>query len=305
MDGLNLVFKKIFNNINEAEVTKLLILVPFLSALMLLYWDIYAQLLNEIWVTDEQAHGPIVLAIVVFLFCSNWKFLELNESTFSSKVSGYFSILIGAFLYIIGESQSLLEFAVLSQFFLLLGFFLVFFGLSSVKRLWFPILFLLFLVPIPGAILAMITLPLKIAVSYVAENILHFFDYPIARTGVILQIGYYKLLVADACAGVHTIISLEAMGLLYLYLIKSTSALRNITLAILIVPIAFVANVIRVIVLVLITFHYGDEAGQGFLHDFAGLVLFFVALVFIIFTDTFLRWISKKMKKGRCENEKN
>lgn len=302
---MSLIYKKIFNEISAIEVTKLSILIPFLSAFVLLYWSTYSQLLNEIWVTDEQGHGPIVLAIVIFLFWSNWKFLDPNESTSSSKTVGYVFILISAFLYILGKSQSLLEFTVLSQFFLLLGFFLAFFGYSSVKRLWFPILFLLFLVPIPGAILAMITLPLKIAVSYVSENILHYFDYPIARTGVILQIGYYKLLVADACAGVHTIISLEAMGLLYLYLIKSTSVLRNITLAILIVPIAFAANVIRVIVLVLITFHYGDEAGQGFLHDFAGFVLFFVALVFIIFTDTFLRWASKKMKKGGHKNEKN
>lgn len=299
---MSLINKK-FNEMNKIEITKLSILIPFLSAFVLLYWSIYVQLFNEVWVTDEQAHGPIVLAIVIFLFWSNWKNLDLSGSTSSSKVMGYVCMLMSALLYIIGKSQNLLEFAVLSQFFLLFGFFLAFFGYSSVKKLWFPILFLLFLVPIPGAVLAMITLPLKIAVSYVSEHILYFFDYPIARTGVILQIGYYKLLVADACAGVHTIISLEAMGLLYLYLIKSTSALRNITLAILIVPIAFVANVIRVIILVLITYHYGDEAGQGFLHDFAGFVLFFVALVFIIFTDTFLRWISKKIKKNGRKNE--
>ncbi len=281
------------------EYARFPILAPFLAAFLLLYWDVYTQLFNEVWITDEQAHGPIVLAIIIFLFISNWSSLSLKESSRLSQIVGFFSVLIGLFFYIVGVSQSLLELAVLSQFFLLYGFFTVFFGFPSVKRLWFPILFLLFLVPIPGAILAAITLPLKIAVSFVAENILHYFDYPIARTGVILQIGYYKLLVADACAGVHTIISLEAMGLLYLYLIKSTSALRNILLAILIVPIAFVANVIRVIILVLITYHYGDEAGQGFLHDFAGLVLFAAALMFIILTDTFLRWVSKKMKKNR------
>lgn len=281
---------------------KLTILIPFLLAFTLLYWDVYVQLFNEIWITDEQAHGPIVLAIILFLFVSNWQSLEIKDSTFLSRIIGFSLVLISLFFYIIGVSQHLLAFSVLSQFFLMYGFFVTFFGFSSVKKLWFPILFLLFLIPIPGAILTAITLPLKIAVSFVSEGILHYFDYPIARTGVILQIGYYKLLVADACAGVHTIISLEAMGLLYLYLIKSTSALRNILLALLIVPIAFVANVIRVIILVLITFHYGDEAGQGFLHDFAGLVLFGAALMFIILTDSFLRWVSKKIKSNRGES---
>ena len=65
-------------------------------------------------------------------------------------------------------------------------------------------------------------------------------------------------------------------------------------LAILIVPISFTANVIRVMVLALITYHLGDEAGQGFLHGFAGLVLFMTALIFIIATDSSLRWFAAR-----------
>jgi exosortase/archaeosortase family protein len=112
---------------------------------------------------------------------------------------------------------------------------------------------------------------------------------------VILQIGQFQLLVADACSGLHTLFSLEAMGLLYLNVVRHTSLLRNIMLAILIVPISFCANVIRVIVLSLITYYYGDEAGQGFLqHQGAGMVLFMTALVFIIAADSGLRWLSAR-----------
>jgi exosortase/archaeosortase family protein len=100
--------------------------------------------------------------------------------------------------------------------------------------------------------------------------------------------------VADACAGLHTLFSLEAMGLLYLNVVRHSSLLRNIALAILIVPISFIANVIRVIVLALITYHFGDEAGQGFLHGFAGMVLFMTALMFIIATDSGLRWLASR-----------
>jgi exosortase/archaeosortase family protein len=71
--------------------------------------------------------------------------------------------------------------------------------------------------------------------------------------------------------------------------VRHESALRNITLAILIVPISFAANVIRVIALTLITYHFGDEAGQGFLHGFAGMVLFMAALMLIIAADTATR----------------
>ena len=77
--------------------------------------------------------------------------------------------------------------------------------------------------------------------------------------------------------------------MLYLNIVRHDSVLRNIALAILIVPISFTANVIRVIVLTLITYHFGDEAGQGFLHGFAGMVLFLSALLLIIGVDSLLQ----------------
>jgi exosortase/archaeosortase family protein len=66
------------------------------------------------------------------------------------------------------------------------------------------------------------------------------------------------------------------------------SALRNSLLAILVVPVSFAANVVRVVVLAVVTFHYGDAAGQGFLHGFAGIVMFLVALTFISILDRLL-----------------
>jgi exosortase len=136
-------------------------------------------------------------------------------------------------------------------------------------------------------------MPMKLAVSYVAEHILYWLDFPIARTGVILQIGQYQLLVANACAGMHTLISLEALGLLYLNLVKHDSLFRNISLAIMIVPISFTANVIRVMVLTLITYYFGDAAGQGFVHGFAGMVLFMVALILIMGFDSLLQYVDR------------
>ena len=82
--------------------------------------------------------------------------------------------------------------------------------------------------------------------------------------------------------------TLEAMGLLYASLVNHGSAWRDALLAVLIIPIAFLANVIRVVVLALITYYHGDAAGQGFLHGFSGIVLFSVALALVIATDGLL-----------------
>jgi len=157
---------------------------------------------------------------------------------------------------------------------LLIGVALLNLGVRALKAQWFALFFMLFMVPLPGVVVDTVTMPMKMAVSYVAEHVLYWVGYPIGRNGVILQIGQYMLLVADACAGLHTLLTLEALGLLYLNLVRRDSGFRNISLALLIVPISFTANVIRVMALSLITYHFGDAAGQGFLHGFAGMVLF-------------------------------
>ncbi|MDP1183544.1 archaeosortase/exosortase family protein, partial [Klebsiella pneumoniae] len=83
----------------------------------------------------------------------------------------------------------------------------------------------------------------------------------------------------------NSMFTLEALGLLYMNIMNYQSAARNLLMALAIVPISFVANIVRVCILVLVTYHFGDEAGQGFVHGFAGLVLFIVALSLILTFD--------------------
>jgi exosortase len=125
-------------------------------------------------------------------------------------------------------------------------------------------------------------------VSAVATWILDIAGYPVARTGVIMMVGQYQLLVADACAGLTSMFTLEAIGLVYMGIRRYTSVGRNVTLGLLLVPIAFFANVVRVLVLVLVTYYLGDEAGQGFAHGVAGILLFMVATVLMLVVDAFL-----------------
>ena len=146
--------------------------------------------------------------------------------------------------------------------------------------------------------MAALTGPLKQAVSFCATEILYGWGYPIARAGVTLTIGQYKLLVADACAGINSIFALEAIGVFYMSIMAHESKLRNILLAILILPISFVSNVARVIVLVLVTYYLGDEVGQGFVHEFAGIFLMATATVLTVGADRVLGvFMSGRSKK--------
>lgn len=231
-----------------------------------------------------------MLGIACWLIYRKWpEMWRRSEGEPAAPGAGWPIFIFGLMLYVIGRSQQILLFEIGSVIWLLAAILLLMRGPSALKMQWFPLFFMLFMIPLPSTFVDAVTMPMKMAVSYVAETILFWFNYPIARTGVILQIGQYKLLVADACAGLHTLFTLEALGLLYLNLVRHDSLFRNVALAIFIVPISFTANVIRVMVLTLITYHFGDEAGQGFLHGFAGMVLFLSALLLIIGVDSLLQ----------------
>jgi exosortase B len=269
---------------------KIVALIPWLivlAGLCFMYIPTGISLSKKIWNSSAQAHGPIVFAISIWLLYRKWP--DILAARTNQSVIGWPVLVIGILLYTIGHSQDVLLFEVGSFIWLLLSIGFILLGTRAVKAAWFPLFFMLFMLPLPGAVVETITMPMKIAVSFVAEQVLYMANYPIARTGVILQIGQYQLLVADACAGLHTLFTLESLGLLYLNLIRHESIIRNVVLAILIVPISFAANVIRVMVLTLITYYFGDEAGQGFLHGFAGMVLFLSALLLIIGVDALTR----------------
>jgi len=268
-------------------------LAPLVLGLLALYVPTWLMLSRTVWVSDEQGHGPIILVVSLWLM---WRKREelLALADQPAKISGSLALLFGVLLYFVGRTQQLDTFEVASKIFILGGLFLWMKGWAAVRLMLFPLLFLIFMVPLPSVLVQIVTVPLKMAVSYCAEAILYAVGYPVARTGVILSVGPYQLLVADACAGLNSMFTLEALGLLYMNLMNYKSVARNVVLAILVVPISFFANIIRVMILVLVTFHFGDEAGQGFVHDFAGMVLFMVALVLILATDSLLNLFFKR-----------
>ena len=262
--------------------------VVLLFGFAALFLPTYVDLAKRVWPSDEQGHGPIILAMTLWLLYSQ-RHAVAALAVQPDKPLGLGMMVFGVLMHVLGRTQGILVFEVFSQHLVLVGMVLLFLGRAALRLLWFPLFFLLFVVPLPASVVAGITAPLKAAVSAVAASLLYHLGYPVARAGVVLSIGPYQLLVADACAGLNSMFTLEALGLLYMNLMRYKSAVRNVALAVLIIPIAFAANIVRVMILVLVTYHFGDEAGQGFVHGFAGLVLFMVGLTLILLTDNVLR----------------
>jgi exosortase B len=261
--------------------------LPVLAGLLTLYVPTFYGLATWLWQQDEHAHGPIILAVIVWLF---WKGrAALGRTSFHPAPAAGFAVFgLGLLLYVVGSAYSVAFFEVGALAPLLAGVLLAMRGWCALRALWFPVVFVAFMIPLPGILVDALTGPLKETVSEVTVGLLFPMGYPIARDGVIITIGQYQLLVADACSGMNSMFSLAALGLLFMYLTGRRSALHNGVMLASILPIAFAANIVRVFALVLITYHLGDAAGQGFLHGFAGIVLVLAALGILLALDGLL-----------------
>jgi len=236
------------------------------------------------WTTEQGGHGPLVLVTGIWLL---WR-----ELTASRPATGPGKPLIGLAMlvplitvFIVARITGVLEIEAFAMYgALIVGAYLLW-GAALLRTIWFPLVYLAFTLPPPDSVVAAVTLPIKIRISEWAVSLLHAIGYPVANSGVTIQIGQYQLLVAAACAGLNSIVTLGALCLLYVYLRHRSNFRAFLVVALAAIPVAIISNFVRVMVLVLVTYYLGEAAAQGFLHDFAGLLMFAVALLTIFAID--------------------
>lgn len=236
------------------------------------------------WSTEQGAHGPIVLTTGLWLVARNWTAVRRVARPGRLSVALAFAI-PSLLLYALARITNILEVEGFALYFALLAIFYAYCGGAAMRAIWFLLIYFLFLFPPPDTVVATITQPLKIAISGAAVELLYLLGYPIASVGVMIRVDQYDILVAAACAGLNSLISLSAIGLFYVYIRHNANWRYALLLMVAIVPVAILANFVRVLLLILITYHFGDAAAQGFLHGFAGLTMFVVALLGIFGVD--------------------
>lgn len=219
-----------------------------------------------------------------------------------SRWLAYGAIFAFAAALVLFRTAAVIELEVYAMYGLFVALLFAFVGGRALRALWFPLLYLLFAVPLPDSLVAALTNPLKIWISESAVSLLHAAGYPIASAGVMIQIGQYQLLVAAACAGLNSLITLTALTLFYVYLSHRADWRYMAVLTAAAVPIAIFSNLVRVLLLILITYHGGEAAAQGFLHNFAGLTTFAVSLATIYALDIAIQkglaWTSRQAKSA-------
>ncbi len=250
----------------------------------------FARLL---WLQGEKLDNALILAIALALAWRRRNGLHCLDVPARPALSAAV-LLVGLALFVIARSQTILFFEGLALVLILAAALYVAGGPALLRALAFPLLLLLFVAPLPGVFVDTLTGQLKQFVSLLVERPLHALGYPVARDGVVLYVGPYHLLVADACSGINSIFSLSAVGLVYLYLFPAGGPVRIALLLASILPIAILANVLRVLVLVLITYHQGYEAGQGYAHSLAHVLLFLAAVGLLAGLDRLLAGLTRR-----------
>jgi len=242
------------------------------------------QIARDSWSSEQGGHGPLVLATGLWAL---WRELRSKKIEFRPAPLLLSLLLVGftLALFVVARITGVLEVEAFAMYGALISAAYMLLGPALIRTVWFPLVYLAFTLPPPDTVVTAVTQPVKIAISEGAVSLLYLLGYPVASSGVTIQIGQYQLLVAAACAGLNSIVTLTALCVFYVYLRHRSNPVAFLVIALAAIPVAIISNFVRVIVLVLITYYLGDAAAQGFLHDFAGLLMFAVALLTIFGVD--------------------
>lgn len=270
---------------------------PLVAGLIALALPAGYTLSRETWSSEVGAHGPLVLITAGWLLWRQAPELRRHGVPGNAGVVAA-GLAVSLLLYIFGQAFDFITLNAAGLYGAGLVIFYSLFGAREVRRNWFIFLYLLFAVPPPRSWLDNLTFPLKQFVSTAATAILQPFGIPVTHEGVIIYVAQYQYLVEDACSGLNSIIGLLAISLFYIYLSRGSSWRYSIFLAALSIPIAICANIVRIIILILLTVFMGDSVAQGFMHFTAGVIVFAIALVLIFALDSLLNVLFAQRRKS-------
>ena len=179
------------------------------------------------WQTEQEGHGPLIIAASVFLVWQSRERLKAAPVV-PAPAAGWSLLFFGLVLMFLARTQGVLAVETLSVLPVIAGCILISAGWPIFRILAFPVGFLIFAVPAPDWIIDAATIPLKVLISDLVTRVLYAAGYPVAQNGVMIMIGSYQLLVKDACSGLNSIFALSAIGVFYAYAFRWDQKIRSL-----------------------------------------------------------------------------
>lgn len=251
---------------------------------------VYHETLVALWRTWETnpnySHGYLIPPVVAFLL---WRDRRRYLAA-RGRGSMFGLVLIG--LALLGHIVSIRAGVFMTQGYslvlLLFGLSLFFCGRRATRTVWFPLGYLVLMLPMPPYLMNVIAFRLKVFAARAGSGIAVKLGIPLARSGMTIHIPAGSLRIADPCSGLRSLIALVALGALFAYLSRGKTWKRLVLFASA-VPLAVFANVVRIAVLCVVANIWGIDAALGFFHDFSGLLLFLIAFAGLVTVRKLLR----------------
>lgn len=266
-----------------------------LAGLIALYWPVFQKLAFDWDNNDNYSHGyfiPVLSAYLIYTYKN-----ELGKLPVKSNLLGFFLLFFGLTQLIIAKTGSELFLQRISLLIVLAGVVLFCLGSSFLKKLAPPIAYLIFMIPLPAIIWNKIAFPLQLFGSFLTEKFVTFIGVPIFREGNILHLSGTTLEVVDACSGLRSLTTLFALSTI-LALLSDHKTWQKWVIFLAAAPIAILANIIRLTATALLASKYGSDVAHGFLHDFSGIIVFLVGVSLLLLLSNIL----KKTRDDRIEN---
>jgi len=249
---------------------------PLVIALGWLYADVIPALVRQ-WTADpDYSHGFFVVPLAAFFI---WERRDaLARAPIRPHVAGVVVLAVSLIVFIAGRYGSELFLTRVSMIGVLAGLILFLAGWAYLRILAFPLAFLLFMIPLPAIIFNQIAFPLQLLASRLGEMTISASGVPVLREGNVLLLPGRTLEVAEACSGIRSLLSLLMLAIVLGYFSERRIGSR-VAIAIAAIPIAVIANAIRVAGTGLASYWISPAAAEGFFHSFSGWLMFVVALV--------------------------
>ncbi len=257
---------------------------------------IFAYQGTLLWMLDRYlaadsyySHGFLVPFVSLFFIFQHKK--EILKTEQSSNALGLVLIVLALGFHILGTILYIFSISGFSIFLFITGLSIFLFGGDISKRIWFPICFLLFMFPLPEAVISMISFPLKMFAAKAGVWSVRLIGVPVHGEGFNIFIPAGQLLVGNPCSGLRSLIAFLAMGSLFAYL-SPVGTVKKWVIFLASIPFALLSNVIRIVILVLVSHYWGLEAAspETLVHSGSGLLIFAIGFSLLFLTTKVLEW---------------
>jgi exosortase A len=267
------------------DKTTYLTLAVVLGAILLLYFPFLQKLVKDWGTNDDYSHGYFIPFLSLYMIYSIRD--ELIKIPIKPSNAGLVVILAGLAQLIIAKIGLELFLERTSLLVVVCGVILFFLGPGYLKKLLFPVLYLIFMIPLPAIIWNKISFPLQLFASDLTEKVISAFGIPIFRDGNVLHLAQTTLEVVAACSGLRSLVTMFALSAMLAFL-SDLSLSRRWILFLSAAPIAIFANIVRLTVTALLASKYGSEVAHGFLHGMSGVLTFVLGLSLLVIANKFL-----------------